>query len=327
MALPSRAGTRAGPEIRARQERHFGSLLRRVLQSNEFYRAKYREAGISLTRPLGLSDCRDLPFTERSELLEDQRRHPPLGSNLTMPASRLTRIHREERDGAEGLAWGDTAESWEWSLRCWMTVLEAAGVGPEQCVAVFSSFGPRPEPWAALEAAQRLGALSVPADATEPGAPLAWLGELEPSALVCRPEELELLADSDLTPSTAILLADAPPARPGAPEGLRGLPDDARVHWAVSSAELGPWGHTCAEGDALHVNEGEFVVEIIDPRTGDPVECDGPRPRRGELVLTNLGREVSPLIRYRTGLRVALAGRGCACGAGTAVLALPSSSR
>jgi phenylacetate-CoA ligase len=324
MALPSRAASRAGPEIRARQERHFGALLRRVLQSNDFYRGKYEEAEVSLSRPIGLSDCRELPFTERSELVADQERHPPLGSNLTFPVSRYTRIHRTEAGSGTPLAWADSAESWDWCLRCWMAVLEAGGVSADDRIAVFSSFGPRLEPWAALEAGQRLGALAVPGDATEPGEPLAWLGELEPTVIVCRPQELQILGESSLSPSRVILLTDGSnqtlaESEAGAPSGWTILP-------AAGSAEIGTWGYTCLEGGALHANEAEFVAEIIDPRTDQPAEAEGKVPRRGELVLTGLGREASPLIRYRTGVRVALAGRACACGGETAVLTLPKAS-
>jgi phenylacetate-CoA ligase len=55
------------------------------------------------------------------------------------------------------------------------------------------------------------------------------------------------------------------------------------------------------------VNESEFVAEVIDPLTGAPAD-------EGELVLTNLGRLGSPLVRYRTGDRVRRASAPCACG-------------
>jgi len=55
------------------------------------------------------------------------------------------------------------------------------------------------------------------------------------------------------------------------------------------------------------VNESEFILEVIDPVTGEPATD-------GELVLTNLGRIGSPLIRYRTGDHVRLAEGKCPCG-------------
>src|SRR5262249_26082144 len=61
----------------------------------------------------------------------------------------------------------------------------------------------------------------------------------------------------------------------------------------------------------LHMIESSFIVEVIDPETGEPA----PRGSTGELVLTNLGRLGSPLLRYRTGdLVQATAEDGCSCG-------------
>ena len=53
----------------------------------------------------------------------------------------------------------------------------------------------------------------------------------------------------------------------------------------------------CQHPGGLHVLETEYVVEVIDPATGEPV----PPGTEGELVLTKFGRPGSPLIRYRTG--------------------------
>jgi phenylacetate-CoA ligase len=57
----------------------------------------------------------------------------------------------------------------------------------------------------------------------------------------------------------------------------------------------------------VHVNEGEFICEVIDPATGEPAQ-------EGELVMSNLGRVGMPIIRYRTGDRVRLDPEPCGCG-------------
>jgi phenylacetate-CoA ligase len=58
------------------------------------------------------------------------------------------------------------------------------------------------------------------------------------------------------------------------------------------------------------VNEAEFICEVLDPVTLVAV----PDGQPGELVLTNLGRTASPVIRYRTGDVVVRNGAPCACG-------------
>ncbi|MFI5377602.1 MAG: phenylacetate--CoA ligase family protein, partial [Candidatus Rokuibacteriota bacterium] len=71
--------------------------------------------------------------------------------------------------------------------------------------------------------------------------------------------------------------------------------------------EMGAYGFECAAQSGLHVNEAEFIAEILDPVTGRPAD-------EGELILSNLGRAGSPLLRYRTGDRVRRARTPCACG-------------
>jgi phenylacetate-CoA ligase len=63
----------------------------------------------------------------------------------------------------------------------------------------------------------------------------------------------------------------------------------------------------------LHVQEDHFLVEVIDPDSGEPVSAGG----EGELVLTTLTKEALPLIRYRTGDLVSITLDPCQCGRST----------
>ena len=75
----------------------------------------------------------------------------------------------------------------------------------------------------------------------------------------------------------------------------------------TGATEVGAWGFECEAHEGVHVNESEFIAEIIDPGTGAAAE-------EGELVLTNLGRLGMPLIRYRTGDYVKPNRDPCRCG-------------
>ena len=59
----------------------------------------------------------------------------------------------------------------------------------------------------------------------------------------------------------------------------------------------------------LHFIERAFIAEVVDPATGQPVSAGG----QGELILTNLGRTGSPLLRYRTGDLVKCGMRNAEC--------------
>jgi phenylacetate-CoA ligase len=85
----------------------------------------------------------------------------------------------------------------------------------------------------------------------------------------------------------------------------------ARVIDHHGLTEVGPMSFECWEAPGfLHVNEAEYICEVLDPITGEPV-ADG---ESGELVVTNLGRSASPVIRYRTGDIVVRRSEPCRCG-------------
>src|SRR5262249_55741850 len=72
----------------------------------------------------------------------------------------------------------------------------------------------------------------------------------------------------------------------------------ARVFDHYGMTEVGPVAVEAAERPGeMYLLECEYLAEVVDPDTGEPV----PDGRPGELVLTNLGRVGSPLVRYRTG--------------------------
>ena len=76
--------------------------------------------------------------------------------------------------------------------------------------------------------------------------------------------------------------------------------------------EMGPVSYGCpARRDVLHIMESAYIPEVLDPSSGRRV----PPGEKGELILTNLSRTGSPLLRYRTGdLVEAVPEQPCQCG-------------
>jgi phenylacetate-CoA ligase len=70
------------------------------------------------------------------------------------------------------------------------------------------------------------------------------------------------------------------------------------VHDIYGLTEMcGPGVSTdCDQHNGLHLWEDHFLVEILDPKTLEPVGVE----EEGELVLTTLTKEGMPLLRYRT---------------------------
>lgn len=300
----------------ARQVTRLQSMLREVLATNEFYRRKLGEAGLGHAEDAqSLDDLRRLPFTVKQELVDDQVAQPPFGTNLTYPLDRYIRLHQTSGTTGRPLRWLDTAESWDWWARCWGAVYRGAGVGPEDRVFFAFSFGPFIGFWSAWEGTRWVGALAISGGAQNSDQRLHHLLETEATTICCTPSYALHLAevarenDVDIAASSVQRLIVA--GEPGAniPGTRRRIEEawNARLFDHTGATEVGAHGFECVAHAGVHLNEGEFIVEVIDPATGDLAN-------EGELVITNLGRIGMPIIRYRTGDQVRLARERCECG-------------
>ena len=298
------------------QWRRFRGMAEALLASNQFVGRKWRAAGVRSVEDLrGWDDFRRLPLTEKEELVDDQTSNPPFGTNLTYAVERYVRVHQTSGTSGSPLRWLDTQESWEWWARCWGFVLRGAGVGPADRVFFPFSFGLFIGFWAGFEGALALGALAIPGGGQDSPTRLAWMEALGATVLVCTPSYALHLAevarergiDLSKLPVRITLHAGEPGA--GIPAVRARIEDGwgARAFDHGGMTEMGAYGYECTQQAGLHVNESEFIVEVIDPATAAPA-------RDGELVLTNLGRVGSPVVRYRTGDHVRLAEAPCPCG-------------
>jgi len=298
------------------QWRRFRGMAEELLASNQFVGRKWRAAGVRSVEDLrSWDDFRRLPLTEKEELVDDQTSNPPFGTNLTYALERYVRVHQTSGTSGSPLRWLDTQESWEWWARCWGFVLRGAGVGPADRVFFPFSFGLFIGFWAGFEGARALGALAIPGGGLDSPTRLAWMEALGATVLVCTPSYALHLAevarergiDLSKLPVRITLHAGEPGA--GIPAVRARIEDGwgARAFDHGGMTEMGAYGYECTQQAGLHVNESEFIVEVIDPATAAPA-------RDGELVLTNLGRVGSPVVRYRTGDHVRQAEAPCPCG-------------
>ncbi len=308
-------------------------MAEQVHVHNPFYRAKWRAAGFE--SPPTLDDLAGLPFTTKDELAADQEANAPWGTNLTFPLERYVRAHRTSGTTGRPLRWLDTPASWQWFLDCWLETYRGAGVEADDRVFVAFGFGPFVGFWTAFEAAQQLGCLVMPAGHLSTEQRLRAMLDDEATVLVSTPTyALRLLEAAD---ALGLDLAGSSIARtihggePGA--GVPAVKSrlaagyGAQVFDHAGATEVGAWGHPCGVGERLRVLEEEFVVEWFDRSTGEPLEPVDPsavgeeaEPVLGELVLTNLGRIGSPVVRYRTGDVGRLCAAACPCGRPTMYL-------
>ncbi|MBI5773728.1 MAG: AMP-binding protein [Verrucomicrobia bacterium] len=294
--------------LAAHQFTQLRTLLAALVPANPFYTRKLAAAGLKPGDITSLADfSARYPLTTKSEIVADQTANPPYGTNLTFPLARYTRCHQTSGTSGTPLRWLDTNESWEWMLGNWERVHRAGGVTHDDRIFFAFSFGPFLGFWTAFESAVRIGALVLPGGGMTSAARLRNILEQQATVLCCTPTYAIHLAEvaaqekMDLRKSPVRLLSVAGEPGgciPAVRERLQALWPGARVHDHHGMTEIGPVSYEDpARPCALRVIESSYIAEIIHPQTLQPVAPGEP----GELVLTNLGRTGSPLLRYRTG--------------------------
>ena len=307
--------------LAALQGERLARLLAHIHGRNPFYTRKLTDAGIDPAQLVLPRDLAALPFTTKAELVADQAQAPPWGTVLTEPLERYTRYNQTSSTTGRPLRWLDTAESWQWMLNCWQAVYRGAGVGAGDRIFFPFSFGPFLGFWTAFDAATQLGAHAIPAGGMTSRQRLALIESLAPTVVCCTPTYALRLLDvarekdgADALAGSAvrtIIVAGEPGGSIPATRGRIERGWEARIIDHHGLTEVGPISFECREAPGyLHVNEREYIAEVLDPQSGQPL-ADG---SRGELVITNLGRTASPLIRYRTGDLVVATNAPCACG-------------
>ena len=291
--------------------------LTRILRANRFYQEKLFRGQTSISMD-SLADLSRLPFTTKRDFVADQEAHPLFGSNLSYPFSDYIRLHQTSGTTGRPLRILDTQESWNWWAECWTSVYQAAGVSSDDIVFLAFGFGPFIGFWSAYEGAKQVGALTVPGGGMDSLQRLRAIEEIGATVLVCTPSYAlrlaEVAQEHGINTRASTVRVTIHAGEPGA--SIPATRERIERAWTASAydhagmTEMGAYGFACSEQQGIHINEGEFIAEILDPQSGQPVR----EGQAGELVLTNLGRWGSPALRYRTGDLVRHGGYNCPCG-------------
>ncbi|MEY3457524.1 MAG: hypothetical protein RL215_681 [Planctomycetota bacterium] len=288
------------------QLRRLRELLEAIIPRNRFWTTRLQSAGLSARSLQSLADLERFPFCTKEELVADQERQPPYGSNLTYPSTRYRRVHQTSGTTGRPLRWMDTADSWAWLLGCWQQIYTLAGLTSWDRLFFPFSFGPFLGFWAAFEGALHYGNFCVSGGGMSTSLRLRAMLENEATVVCCTPTYALRMAETamaegiDLQESSVRLLIVA--GEPGGtiPSTRQRLSElwDARIldHWGMTEA-----GSLAAESEdrpgGMYLLETECIGEILRPGSSERAEAG----EVGELVITTLGRIGSPLLRYRTG--------------------------
>ncbi|MEQ9407075.1 MAG: AMP-binding protein [Fuerstiella sp.] len=291
--------------IEQTQARRLTEMLEAIIPRNRFYATKFAAADIDVSEIRSLDDLQRLPVTTKQELVDSQAQQPPYGANLSFPSTAYTRLHQTSGTTGHPMRWLDTADSWNWIMECWRQIYLLAGLTSHDRLFFPFSFGPFIGFWAAFEGASRLGNFVIAGGGMTTTIRLQAMIENEATVVCCTPTYALRMAEVaeqegiDLKESSVRMLVVAGEPGGAIPATRSRIESawDARVidHWGMTEiASLGVESDDRPGG--MYLLETEMIAEIVDPETLDPV----PKGELGELLVTNLGRLGSPLVRYRT---------------------------
>ena len=300
-------------EIAALQCYRLIRMVRRVYENVPFYRKKLDEMGIQPGDIRTLDDLRRLPFTYKQDLRDNY----PYGL-FAVPRAQLARIHASSGTTGKQTVVGYTQND----LKIWGEItaraLSAAGVTAEDFVHISYGYGLFTGGLGLHEGATTLGASVIPVSTGNTKRQIQIMQDFGSNCLCCTPSYAMHIAETmqqmGVDPSSLKLRAGVFGAEPWTEAMRRRIEEMMRIkaYDIYGMSELmGPGvAYECSAQDGMHINEDHFIVEVIDPETGEPV----PDGEKGELVFTCISKEALPLIRYRTRDISAVTREKCSCG-------------
>lgn len=301
-------------ELEGLQLERLRETLVNCYENIDFYKRSFDEAGFDPHTIESLEDLRKAPFTTK----QDMRDAYPY-ELFAVPRKDVKEIHMSS--GTTGVAtvsgytdadirsWGD----------CFARGIGYAGGTEEDVVHVCYGYGLFTGGLGAHYGGLAVGAETIPMSAGNTKRQIKVLQSMGSSILCCTPSYAMHIADTaiemGLDPRKDFTLkAGIHGAEAFSDQFRKNLEDKLgyKVYDVYGLTEvMGPGvAMECEEQDGLHVAEDHFFVEILDPETHEPV----PDGEWGELVITTLTKEASPVVRYRTRDITRIMPGECACG-------------
>lgn len=300
-------------------ERDFARLretLVWVYERSPYYRRRFDDVGLHPGDLRTYDDFRSrVPRTSKSDLVTNQREHPPFGELVTVPREKFGSLHTspgpifiprlaEERGGTPVLK----------------EAIEAMGVRPGDIAHVTLSYHIMPGGLRLHRAFEESGCLVINGGTGSSQLQVEIARAWRATVYAGTPTFLANLGDTaremgldprkDLHYRVGFSTAQAlTPALRAELQDLFGI----ELFDHCGEAQIGPLAGECRVHDGMHLHARDLFCEFLDPETGDPVPPGG----IGEIVATQLGPRALPLVRYAPGDAFRLLADPCPCGDST----------
>lgn len=300
-------------ELRSLQLTRLKETVRRCYENVKLFRARMDERGLVPDDIESLDDVAKLPFTQKTDLRDTY----PYGL-FAVPMKEVVRLHASSGTTGKPIVVGYTKKDLDTWSSLMVRAFAATGMHEGDVLQNAYGYGLFTGGLGAHYGAERLGATVVPISGGNTERQLMVMKDFGVTSICCTPSYFIHLVErvkaggakfSDLGMKIGVFGAEP------WTEAMRAYIERESGVKAFDiyglSEIMGPGvGIECSHQAGLHIFEDHFLMEIVDPDSGDVL----PDGEVGELVITTLTKQAFPMIRYRTHDMTSIISERCACG-------------
>ncbi|MFQ6051556.1 MAG: phenylacetate--CoA ligase family protein [Candidatus Hydrothermarchaeota archaeon] len=287
-------------ELRELQEKRLRRIVGYAYKNSPFYKNLFDRIGLDPSSIKKLEDLSKIPFTTK----EDLRSSYPYGF-LAVPISEIVRFHASSGTTGKPVLVTYTKEDINNWTELMARVLTCAGIKKEDILQLIYNYAFFTGGLGFHYGAEKIGAAVVPSGVGNTARQIMTMRDLGVTAFSSTPSYALYLAEYARNEGIDVSEFNVKRAIFGAEpwsESMRKKIEDAYGIVAYDNYGLselcGPGVSVeCEERDGMHVWTDHFLLEVVDPETGEVLDTN----EEGELVFTTLTKEAMPLLRYRTG--------------------------
>ncbi len=284
-----------------------------VYDNVPYYKKLMDDKGISPSDIKSIDDLHKLPFLSKSDLRDSY----PYGM-LARPLKDCVRIHSTSGTTGKRVVAFYTQNDIDMWEDCCARAIVAAGGSDEDVVQVCYGYGLFTGGSGLHGGSHKVGCLTLPMSSGNTKRQIQFMMDLKSTILCCTPSYAaylgETLYDMGYTTNDIKLKAGIFGAEPWTEEMRHSIEKSLGIKaydiYGLTESSGPGVAFECCEQNGMHINEDNFIPEIIDPDTGEVL----PEGQEGELVFTSITKEAFPLIRYRTRDLCVLTRGKCSCG-------------
>ena len=301
-------------ELAALQLERMRWSVRHAYDNIDFFKKSFDEAGVNPEDLTSLEDLSKFPFVVK----QDMRDAYPYGL-FAVPMKDVARIHASSGTTGQATVVGHTKSDLKHWGDCFARGIAMVGGTDESTIQVSYGYGLFTGGLGGHAGGEAMGCTVIPTSSGNTKRQVQFLADCDTDILACTPSYALFIADTAIEmgydPAKDFKISGVICGAEPASENMRQeIADKLGVQYCDVyglSEIMGPGvAMECIERGGLHIAEDQFYCEIIDPDTGELL----PDGEWGELVITTLTRECSPLIRYRTRDVTRINAEMCACG-------------